>query len=85
MSQEQISGPKAVPTLSAAGDDFAQVAYETELNAMHIAAGLGSCEAMKALSHGTTESELASPSAPTWMDGWMNGCMGMGDIAIAFV
>lgn len=33
-------------------------AYETELNAMHIAAGLGSCEAMEALSHGTAESDL---------------------------
>ena len=37
---------------------IAQAAYETELNAMHIAAGLGSCEAMEALSHGTAESDL---------------------------
>lgn len=37
-----------------------QVAYETELNAMHIAAGLGSCEAMEALTHGTNDEELPS-------------------------
>ena len=35
-----------------------QVAYETELNAMHIAAGLGSCEAMEALTHGTNDEDL---------------------------
>eukprot|EP00434_Breviolum_minutum_P027404 symbB.v1.2.024223.t1/scaffold2215.1/size85587/1 len=35
-----------------------EVAYETELNAMHIAAGLGSCEAMEALTHGTNDEEL---------------------------
>ena len=38
--------------------NIAQAAYETELNAMHIAAGLGSCEAMEALSHGTAEGDL---------------------------
>ena len=47
---------------------IAQAAYETELNAMHIAAGLGSCEAMEALSHGTAESDL--PRRWAALDSW---------------
>lgn len=49
---------------------IAQAAYETELNAMHIAAGLGSCEAMEALSHGTAESDLPRR--------WAGGSLGLG-------
>lgn len=67
-----ISNTSLLEVIGTAIPPACQVAYETELNAMHIAAGLGSCEAMEALTHGTNDEEL--PSYLAYLAIWCEFC-----------